>query len=847
MTDYQGPREPWLAEITAAARPLSITVLPGAELSVRSGGGKGLHLLLICSPSVTSNEIVDAIRYEHHGGAMLFQGRGEHDDVNLRQPLSVTVASLRTRLNCVVLAPHARDGNGLLRAVGPEQSAELVRLGLVDGFDQCEDAERSLQGTGLFTTEDLSRVACTLSSDPKDFSHIGRRSTSDGRRRMTWLKLSRIDAPAIRLALHDPLSRVLTRPPRAPVHARVRSIAVEGGFLDGLSLNPSDDLTCLIGGRGAGKSAVLETIRYALDQPAYVDQAERAGLVRHALGSGGRVRLVVERSGVEPHRYEVSRVLDQRPRVHDVDSGAEMDIAPIEVFGDAPPVILLQREIQAVARDGGFRRRLLDELVGEPARAADREVTLVLEQLRNNGRQLEDVQRRLAEREDREARLHRLEADLTYYQQQGVADKLTRHSRLGADGARLSHVEATIRTAQESLEGVRRSVGESFGDASAALDAAESEHASTLHELGDAYRRVTADVARLLDQASRLLQQLTERTSTLLTSWPARLAELDGELRRVQEELRTSRLDPETYLAPVRAPTALQPLVAELNRQESVREGLLAARSALTVQLQEARHRAFALRRGAARAVSEQMEGRLRVEVVYLGDREEFTERLGSLLTGSRIPKDAVAGLAAIEGLDGVELVSLVQEGPAAAAARLQLSDGAADRLVAWLTAEPPRLRSIEAMAPLDAIVVTLMVDGAPKALDQLSGGQRATAVLLLLFAQGQRPLLLDQPEDDLDNRFIYDDVVALIRAEKGVVDPDRRRQIIAATHNANIPVNGDAELVVSLEEAAGRVRVRTRSSIDDTEVRQEIRSVLEGGEEAFRRRAEKYGDVDTL
>jgi chromosome segregation protein len=87
--------------------------------------------------------------------------------------------------------------------------------------------------------------------------------------------------------------------------------------------------------------------------------------------------------------------------------------------------------------------------------------------------------------------------------------------------------------------------------------------------------------------------------------------------------------------------------------------------------------------------------------------------------------------------------------------------------------------------------------------------------------------------------------VVPLLRAEKGVIDPDRRRQIITATHNANIPVNGDAELVLSLADNGGRCEVLTRASIDDRTVREEIRSVLEGGAEAFRRRAQKYGGFD--
>ena len=94
----------------------------------------------------------------------------------------------------------------------------------------------------------------------------------------------------------------------------------------------------------------------------------------------------------------------------------------------------------------------------------------------------------------------------------------------------------------------------------------------------------------------------------------------------------------------------------------------------------------------------------------------------------------------------------------------------------------------------------------------------------------------MDQPEDDLDNRFIYEDIVRLLREQKG------RRQILAATHNPNIPVLGDAELTVALEASEDRARIVVQGSVDRAEVREAVKRIMEGGEEAFRRRAEKYG-----
>lgn len=250
------------------------------------------------------------------------------------------------------------------------------------------------------------------------------------------------------------------------------------------------------------------------------------------------------------------------------------------------------------------------------------------------------------------------------------------------------------------------------------------------------------------------------------------------------------------------------------------------------------------LRQVAASQVNQQLAGTLRIEISYLGDTTAFSSSLSAVLKGPRVTTDTIDSIVRTSGTDGAELTRIVASGEAAIVEHFAISPAAAQRLVSWLTNEPSRLREVDVLAPQDRVSIALAVDGQPRDLSVLSSGQKATALLLLAFAQGNRPLILDQPEDDLDNRFVYEDVVAMLRAEKGVANPDRRRQIIAATHNANIPVNGDAELVLSLADENGRCSVRTRASIDDAIVCEEIRAVLEGGADAFRRRAEKYGGL---
>ncbi len=126
--------------------------------------------------------------------------------------------------------------------------------------------------------------------------------------------------------------------------------------------------------------------------------------------------------------------------------------------------------------------------------------------------------------------------------------------------------------------------------------------------------------------------------------------------------------------------------------------------------------------------------------------------------------------------------------------------------------------------------------------LEDLSTGQKATAVLLLLLLESEAPLIVDQPEDDLDNRFITEGLIPRMREEKC------RRQFIFSTHNANIPVLGDAELILGLTAAGGanggkaRIALEHMGSIDTQSVRELVEEILEGGKDAFETRRLKYG-----
>ena len=124
------------------------------------------------------------------------------------------------------------------------------------------------------------------------------------------------------------------------------------------------------------------------------------------------------------------------------------------------------------------------------------------------------------------------------------------------------------------------------------------------------------------------------------------------------------------------------------------------------------------------------------------------------------------------------------------------------------------------------------------RAIDDLSTGEQCTAVLHLLLLDNQDPLILDQPEDNLDNAFIAERIVSELRSAK------LTRQFLFATHNANIPIFGDAEWigVLSVEDNKGRILPEQQGAIDVPAIQQLAAEILEGGKSAFNQRREKYG-----
>ncbi|RMH23527.1 MAG: chromosome segregation protein SMC [Acidobacteria bacterium] len=845
ITDYNGIRVSWFRSIRDRAAERGITVLPGVEISFRVPK-YGLHVLAIFDRDRDVDEVNRFLPHlDGRPEKPLIDERGKHRDIEPEGRVEDCLSKLRERFPCVLILPHPDQESGFAKSYKPKDAVRFLRDVAPDAIEHCsEKTIEALRSTGDLPESLLDRLVFVEFSDPKRIDEIGGKSLADGRPRATYLKLSHRGLEAIHLALHDPQTRLAVgRQPPVATHPRIRRMAVDGsGFLGRLEMRWNDDLNVIIGGRGTGKSAIVEVLRYALDLPPYADASSREDLVRHALGSGGRVELELERSigAGRSQCYRIRRVWGEEPRVVDAASGKTVATPPAEALGpNGGPVVFGQREIYEASRSERERLALLDQLIGEEAKSCERKVEQALSRLRANARQLLEARKNLDRRDELRDRLQRIEHEIAVYEKHGAATKLEQAKRLREDRQRL-------RTATDAIQEAR----DAWQDAGSEVESSLARARDALSRRSSSQREILAEAERRIDDLERTIDHLIDRgeaafgegaaaLKALVPRWQKAVEPLEEEINRIKQEAQTEALDPDRLLALSEEKAGLEPQLEHLRRYEADLHKLRQERRSLVEQARDLRLEVQRLRRERAEQIAGQLEGRLRLEVELKGQKEGYRVQLAALLKGSGLTADAIDRLAAPEATDGIALAAAVREGAAAVAEQFDVTETMARRLVDWLGDER-RLFELETFLPADALRIKLRIGDDYRELDELSAGQRATAILLLLFALEGRVLVLDQPEDDLDNRFVYEDVVQILRQQKGL-DDRPRRQIIAASHNANIPVLGDAELVLALEVENGRAQISDRGSIDDPNVRERIKTIMEGGEEALARRFEKY------
>jgi len=656
-----------------------------------------------------------------------------------------------------------------------------------------------------------------------------------------WIKMSEVSIDGLYQAFLDPRSRIrLDSDPVPQDRAELVAVTWEGGFLDGAGVHFNENLNVLIGGRGTGKSTVIESLRYVLGLDPIGEEAQKAhqGIVRHVLQAGTKVSLLVRCHRPARREYRIERTVPSPPVVRDVETGDVVNLTPaqvlprVEVFG--------QHEIAELSKSPPKLTRLLERFAerGDSLTKRKRDLRRELEHSRGK---LLDIRRELNQVEERLGALPGLEETLKRYQEAGLEERLKDQSLLVREERVLDTTRERLGPFRDTLEQLRGElpIDVVFLSPKALADLPGKEILSAANE---AFQRLNRDLEKVASDMQAALERADKSLEGVRDDWGERKREVQAAYEKKLRELQKSRVDGEEFIRLRRRIEELRPLKERESQLRSLEADHLERRRNLRVEWEDVKREEFQILDRAGKKVTRKLVGRVRVRVTFAGNREPLFQLLRGEI-GGNLAK-TVERLRACEDLSLTELADTSREGADDLRDRYSLTPAQAKNIAdagdsVWMQIEELELSSTT------QIELNTAALGEPESwqkLEQLSTGQKATAVLLLLLLESDAPLLVDQPEDDLDNRFIFEEIVPRMREEK------RRRQFLFSTHNANIPVLGDAELILGLsalgEATEGRARIAPEhvGSIDAQPVRELVEELLEGGQEAFERRRRKYG-----
>jgi len=832
ITDYQQIRTEWFKKFQKKAEQENIFVFPGIELSVTLG--KGLHILIIFDYESDIDGINDYIKsLDQAPEKPLINSDRSHRDISLKNNLSDVLNELHDKFSCLVIFPHPEDKNGLLDANQAKEASNLLKL--ADAIEFISDIGiNKLVSTGEINKDFFkNKIAVLENTDPKSIDEIGCKQRGD-KTRCTYIKLSSVSINAIRIAFQDPSLRVrLYEIPEEIVGDMIGSVEISGtNFLKDVKINFNSNLNCLIGGRGVGKSAIIESIRYCLDLPSYVEKSFREEFVQNVVGSGGKITVKLQkRYGDKQILYTINRVIGQQPNVE------EKNIPPDELFEENSPILLGQKELYVLSNNQNFQRKLVDQLIGDEIKRKKIEFSKKLNLLKENGEKLLNLQRKLLQKEDYEQRLKTINEHIKTFEELGVAQKMKELALLTKDSNILKTAILKFKSGKDDLITQYQEFIQEINNTQDSLLKGESPEKQLLLDAENIIREYKEYLEGQFKDFSNRSAEIEKKLDDVLTEWNNRFEKNRKKSDEIKKELSAKRLSPDKYEALIQEKARLEPLIKEYEKIEKQKQQLEEERENLKKDIQKERHNLFDIRKKRIEKINEQLSGRVKLEISYQLDKKEFKDKLGSLLYGSKVSEDAISKIIDNEKItiDGIELSKFIGAGAEQLKTDFQLTDAMSMRITEWFE-DRSKLYQLEILFPEDLITIKLKVGDEYKPFEKLSDGQKATALLILLFSQEKRILIVDQPEEDLDNRFIYDDIVVMLREMKD------KRQLIFATHNANIPVLGDSEQIFVLDAEADHCKIRNSGSIDKMSITEDIKKIMEGGEEAFKKRIQKYG-----
>jgi len=823
----------------AEFRPLAL--FPGVEIAA-SGG---THVLLLLDPAKGTSDVAGIIRACGYTGAW-------GDDGARCGPSLETIVETATKQGALVIPAHVDDPQN---ALWLEDHNTLCRL---------------LEQRALFAWERkslTSAVPPAVKSCPRPFAEVLGSDAHQPKaigRQFTWVKMSRPDLEGLRLALLDGdlclqrSDQITGSPNEARSELAIESFEVEKAQFMGrvtpflLDFNPW--MNAIIGARGTGKSSVLEFMRIALRRDAELKPfeelhaefqrkyaAEWRGRAAGGLQTADtRLRLIYRKDGA---RYRVSFARDASlPAIEEEDGEGGWKAAQGEVASRFPVRIYSQKQVFELASTPSALLHIIDQ--DQAVGRAEWETAWAreLETLRGLSSKIREMRASLDQENRFRGELADVSRKLEVLQAAGNQEILVTYQRTRSQARQVEHWARELSEMPGQIDSMAAEMSLSDLEAEAFHETADADVLAESAKLLSGVESLAARLRELAEDARTLAAQWTQFSEN--SPWRARVHAAQAAYDGLVAQLHAQGVqDPKEFGERIRQKQTLEQQLKALDGRRADLDRLEQQRAEAVERISNLRCELTQRRTGFLKNAL-QSNQYVRIEVVPYGDQESAIDGFRQIIRrdDDRMDDDIKGLLAPLYAGDGRPVLdfdavlSRVKartrgcaggEGSDCEGLRKVFTNHIGNKL------NPEDLDKLDHWFPEDSLEVQYRPREGDsfRPIAQGSPGQKTAALLAFLLSYGTEPILLDQPEDDLDNQLIYNLVTRQLVGNKP------HRQVIVVTHNANIVVNGDAELVVALKSVGGQTQIDAHGGLQQDDVRRTICDIMEGGEVAFEKR----------
>ena len=836
ITDHNSGE--WIDKIKSAAAQKGLVVFPGVEISC-DGGERGLHVIALFDVEK------DSVHVSHLLARLdIPPDRQGNTDALAKGTLADVISIIQSEeWQGVAIPAHVNSSKGLLADFKGEQRKRIindVRLLAVEA--RCFRNEnlkskrrRAIDIFGGDHPDYPRKLAVYQASDNPTGTPQGGHGLSGIGSCCAHFKMEDINLESLIQCFLDPDVRIRQDFQYQDFqYPTIKEVFVSGGFLEGQTASFNAGLNSVVGGKGTGKSLLVELMRFALDQSPQRNELsqDHTTKLEKRLIQGNYVKL--EFTNETGRSFPLKRTYKHEDSYYE-----DTEYDPSQFF---PVLFLSQNEIIKIAECESEQLKFIDRFFD--FRSHEHTIQSIERSLGESDNQLAQSIRATREYVELERRIATAELELSGFDEQLshtiFADYQLAEQKNQVIDSQVSHVAHLLELLTSAQEEVTQV------DPPVILDSLSEDYTITRIQ-----ERISKAKETAIAQLTNLRQAVTEFQSAIISEQNTWNRDFKVLRSAFDEHVRNQGGDYQA-LEGKRAKVFHQledykRQLQQLTRQKEALPTIRTDRDKALDDLARAYGEYRMARESRCDLFQTNSKGKLRLSIKGASNTEAFKRRLMEMKTGSHIHEPDIDAIASnVQPRDFVELILRSQIDAIESSAcvndlsnKTGVSIVNVRKLVDFLIASDKleELLQIQyTVYPQDRLQIEFNVgDDKYSSLDSLSVGQKSTALLIMALSDGQMPVVIDQPEDSLDIRSIWEDICSNVRSSKSM------RQFIFTTHNSNVAVASDSDNFIILEADSEHGWVTHNGSMDHSPVSEEVLIYMEGGPDSYHRKSTKY------